>query len=66
MIIDDTSGITISEMRSKCRKYKLEMGLDLVIIDYLQLMSGSNSRRNESRQQEFGDFAFFERAGNGS
>ena len=52
MIIDDTSGITISEMRSKCRKYKLEMGLDLVIIDYLQLMSGSNSRRNESRQQE--------------
>ena len=38
MIIDDTSGITISEMRSKCRKYKLEMGLDLIIIDYLQLM----------------------------
>ena len=42
MIIDDTSGITISEMRSKCRKYKLEMVLDLIIIDYLQLMSGSN------------------------
>ena len=49
MIIDDTSGITISEMRSKCRKYKLEMGLDLIIIDYLQLMSPS--RAVESRQQ---------------
>lgn len=50
MIIDDTSGISISEMRSKCRKYKLEQGLDLIIIDYLQLMSGSGGRKNESRQ----------------
>ena len=49
MIIDDTSGITISEMRSKCRKYKLEMGLDLIIIDYLQLMSGSGGRSSDSR-----------------
>ena len=57
MIIDDTSGITISEMRSKCRKYKLEMGLDLIIIDYLQLMSGSNSRKNYSRQQEISDIS---------
>ena len=62
MIIDDTSGITISEMRSKCRKYKLEMGLDLVIIDYLQLMSGSgrgsdSRRRNESRQQEISEIS---------
>jgi replicative DNA helicase len=56
MIIDDTSGITISEMRSKCRKYKLEMGLDLVIIDYLQLMSGSG-RHSESRQQEISDIS---------
>ena len=45
MIIDDTSGISISEMRSKCRKYKLEQGLDLVIIDYLQLMSGSGRQK---------------------
>ena len=52
MIIDDTSGISIAEMRSKCRKYKLELGLDLIIIDYLQLMSGSGGRSNESRQQE--------------
>ena len=57
MIIDDTSAITISEMRSKCRKYKLEMGLDLIIIDYLQLMSGSNSRKNESRQQEISEIS---------
>ena len=56
MIIDDTSGITISEMRSKCRKYKLEMGLDLIIIDYLQLMSGSG-RHSESRQQEISDIS---------
>ena len=57
MIIDDTSGISISEMRSKCRKYKLEHGLDLVIIDYLQLMSGSGGRRNESRQQEISEIS---------
>lgn len=57
MIIDDTSGITIPEMRSKCRKYKLEMGLDLVIVDYLQLMSGSGGRSNENRQQEISEIS---------
>ena len=57
MIIDDTSGISISEMRSKCRKYKLELGLDLVIIDYLQLMSAGSGRRNESRQQEISEIS---------
>lgn len=41
LIIDDTPGISIAEMRSKCRKYKLEHGLDIIIIDYLQLMTGS-------------------------
>ena len=41
LIIDDTPGITIAELRSKCRKYKLEYDLKLIIIDYLQLMSGS-------------------------
>ena len=55
MIIDDTSGITISGMRSKCRKYKLEHDLKLVIIDYLQLMSGSG--RSDSRQQEISDIS---------
>ena len=57
MIIDDTSGISIAEMRSKCRKYKLELGLDLIIIDYLQLMSGSGGKRNESRQQEISEIS---------
>ncbi|MCF0145806.1 MAG: replicative DNA helicase [Eubacterium sp.] len=51
LIIDDTPGITVREMRQKCLKYKLEHGLDLVLIDYLQLMS-SGSKRVESRQQE--------------
>lgn len=57
LIIDDTSGISIAELRSKCRKYKLEMGLDLIIIDYLQLMSGSGGRSNESRQQEISEIS---------
>ena len=57
LVIDDTSGITIDEMRSKCRKFKLDLGLDLIIIDYLQLMSGSGSRKNESRQQEISDIS---------
>ena len=41
LIIDDTPGISIAELRSKCRKYKMENNLGLVIIDYLQLMSGN-------------------------
>ena len=56
LIIDDTPGISISEMRSKCRKYKLEHDLKLIIIDYLQLMSGSG-RGSESRQQEISDIS---------
>lgn len=55
MIIDDTPGITISELRSKCRKFKLEQNLGLVIIDYLQLMSGS--KKSESRQQEISEIS---------
>lgn len=57
LIIDDTPGISISELRSKCRKYKLEHNLELVIIDYLQLMSGSGSGRSDSRQQEISDIS---------
>ena len=56
LIIDDTPGISISELRSKCRKYKLEHGLKMIIIDYLQLMSGSG-RGNDSRQQEISDIS---------
>ena len=51
LIIDDTPGISISELRSKCRKY-----LKLIIIDYLQLMSGSG-RGSDSRQQEISDIS---------
>lgn len=57
LVIDDTSGITAAELRSKCRKLKMEKGLDLVIIDYLQLMSGSGRRRSENRQQEISDIS---------
>ena len=57
LIIDDTPGISISELRSKCRKYKLEQGLDVVIIDYLQLMTGSVGKSSESRQQEISEIS---------
>ena len=57
LIIDDTPGISISELRSKCRKYKLEQDLKLIIIDYLQLMSGSGGRASDSRQQEISDIS---------
>lgn len=48
--IDDSPGVTVNELRSKCRKLKIEKGLDLVLIDYLQLMEGDS--KTESRQQE--------------
>ena len=57
LIIDDTPGISVSELRSKCRKYKLEHGLDIVIIDYLQLMTGSVGKNSESRQQEISEIS---------
>ena len=52
--IDDTPGISVSEMRSKARRLKSEHGLDLIIVDYLQLMQGRNS---ESRQQEISEIS---------
>ena len=55
LIIDDTPGISISELRSKCRKFKLEHNLSMIIIDYLQLMSGGG--RTDSRQQEISDIS---------
>ncbi|MBS5935305.1 primary replicative DNA helicase [Anaerosporobacter mobilis DSM 15930] len=55
LIIDDTPGISIGELRSKCRKFKLEHNLGLVIIDYLQLMSGG--KKAESRQQEISEIS---------
>lgn len=56
LIIDDTAS-SLAEIRSKCRKYKQTYDIDMVVIDYLQLMSGSNTRRNESRQQEISEIS---------
>lgn len=55
IFIDDTAGTSIMEMRSKCRKLKIEHGIDLIVIDYLQLMSGTG--RSESRQQEVSEIS---------
>ena len=55
LIIDDTPGITISEMRSKCRQYKYEKGVGMIIIDYLQLMSAGH--RVESREKEISEIS---------
>ncbi|MCD7908074.1 MAG: replicative DNA helicase [Clostridium sp.] len=57
LVIDDTPGISISELRSKCRKMKLEHGLSIIIIDYLQLMSGSGKGGNDNRQQEISEIS---------
>lgn len=57
LIIDDTPGITVQELRSKCRKYKMEHNLKVVFIDYLQLMSGGGTRSSDSRQQEISDIS---------
>ncbi|MBQ7058983.1 MAG: replicative DNA helicase [Firmicutes bacterium] len=56
IFIDDTGGITMPEIRSKARKLKIEHGLDLIMIDYLQLMSSAN-RNNENRQQEISEIS---------
>ncbi len=55
LVIDDTPGITVAELRSKCRRLKLEGGLDCIMVDYLQLMSGSG--RGDSRQQEISEIS---------
>lgn len=57
LVIDDTPGISINELRSKCRKLKTERGLGLIIIDYLQLMSANSGSKNISRQQEISDIS---------
>ena len=55
LFIDDTPGISVAQMRSKCRKLKLEHGLGMIVIDYIQLMSGSG--RTENRQQEISEIS---------
>ena len=55
--IDDTAGITVMELRSKARRLKAEHGLDLIIIDYLQLMQGRTSKNSDNRQQEISEIS---------
>lgn len=55
--IDDTPGQTVMDIRAKCRRLKLEKGLGLIVIDYLQLMQGSSKRGGENRQQEVSDMS---------
>ena len=55
LIIDDTPGISVAEMRSKCRKYKMDQDIQLVVVDYIQLMSSGG--RNDNRQQEVSEIS---------
>lgn len=57
LIIEDTPGITLSALRSKCRRMKMEHDISIVIIDYLQLMNGDSKYSNASRQQEISDIS---------
>lgn len=54
--IDDTAGISVMEIRAKCRKLKLERNIGLVVIDYLQLVQGNN-KRNSNREQEISEIS---------
>jgi replicative DNA helicase len=57
LFIDDSAGATVASIRSKCRRLKAQQGLDLVIVDYMQLMqgTGNGNRKNDNRQQEISD-----------
>ncbi len=57
LFIDDSAGATVASIRSKCRRLKAQQGLDLIIIDYMQLMQGTGmgSRKSDNRQQEISD-----------
>ncbi len=57
LVIDDTAAISVAEMRTKCRRLKVESGLDMVLVDYLQLMSSDSTRRDAGRQQEISDIS---------
>jgi replicative DNA helicase len=55
--IDDTPGISIMEIRAKCRKLKMEKNIGLIVIDYLQLITASNTKKNGSREQEISEIS---------
>ncbi len=48
--IDETPGISLVELRSRCRRYQKEVGLDMIVVDYLQLMSASTKSDNRERE----------------
>ena len=55
--VDDTPGISIMEIRAKCRKLKMEKNIGMIVIDYLQLIQGSSRKRNASREQEISEIS---------
>ena len=55
--MDATSGISVTEMRSRCRRLQIEHGLDLVMIDYIGLMSAGSGSPNRSRQEEVAEIS---------
>ena len=55
--VDDTANITVDQMLSKCRRLKAKNGLDMVLVDYIQLMKGDEKRGQENRQQEVADIS---------
>ena len=57
IFIDDTPGISVMDIRTRCRKLKMEKNIGLIIIDYLQLVQGSNARKNGSREQEIAEIS---------
>ena len=57
LYIDDNSNINVAELRSRARRIQSEHGLDLIIIDYLQLMQGRHTGSNDNRQQEVADIS---------
>jgi len=57
MGIDETAGITLGELRSRCRRFHKEFGLDMVIIDYVQLMGSSGGRKQENREREVSEIS---------
>lgn len=57
IVIDETPSISLSELRSRCRRYKKENNLSLILIDYLQLMSGSQISQKQGREREIGEIS---------
>ena len=57
MVVDDAAGLNILELRARARKWKREMDIQLIVIDYLQLLKGATKRAQENRQLEIGEIS---------